>query len=724
MIPVARTLLRLRPRLLIFTALLVLGFASVASAHAVLQTATPAHGTVLQTSPDRMELQFNEAIDPRISTVVLMRDTTRIPLQPGSGEGRKVIYKVPALENGLYIVDWRVISAIDGHLTRGSFVFGVGSVTVPIGAATSTAAPAWSDVVARWLGLVGVLLLTGGIVAFLWLPVPDVVRNELRLRLYGVATMATVMLVVSGVYRLASDATAIAGTTSLFGALGEPMLRVLSVSHTGHDLIFRLVGAAFLLAQLKPGRPVERDGLLAILGVLLMGPVLTTHGLTAGAAGSLISLAHIASASVWVGGLAFFGGLYLPLVHRVAPDVVRPAAVRFSRLGLVAVIVLGATGLAQAYLYLGSPAALTGPVYGRTLLVKLIILAPLLLLAAVNRWRVVPRLAGASRMWSPLLLIVRLETALAMTVVLVAAAVAISQPAKGAGSAQSAPVDQGTEEAKLVMGGTIGDLNVTIALAPAKQGANNVKLTATTGSDKTPVPGEVRFILKLASLASDLPPQVTRLDGQDGNATGQGPFIGAPDWWDIEVTVRRRGAEDVSLALPLLIGTPKERENDPQALALLKKAEQQVAGARSWQELEHYSSGDGYTITRQYVFVPPDRFSYRNNLGAEGRVLGRKSYFREKDSKWNLTEKPDPVEVRFRFPLATDIVGARLGVKTDLDGRQAQVVTYSDPGGRLHFAVWIDPATGYPSRLFMVGEAHHMVTNISGYDEKVTISAP
>ncbi len=711
-------------RLLTITVLLVLMFASAASAHAVLQSSTPSHGLVLTASPDSLALDFNEAIDPRISTVVLVRDTTRIPLQPASGEGRKVVYKVPSLDNGLYIVDWRVISAIDGHLTRGSFAFGVGSVTVPIGAAISSAAPAWSDVIARWLGLVGVLLLTGGIVAFLWLPVPGAARDELRARLYQVATLASVMIVVAGIYRLVGDATAIAGTTSLFGALGEPLLRVLSVSHDGHDLIFRVVAAIFLLVQLKPGRPVERDGLLAILGVLLLGPVLTTHGLTAGAVGTLVSLAHIVSASVWVGGLAFFGALYLPVIHRVAPDTVRQAAVRFSRLALMTVVVLVATGLVQAYLFLGSVAALTGPVYGRTLLVKLIIIAPLLLTAAVNRWRVVPRLASVSRMWQPLMLLVRLETALAMTVVLVAAAVAISQPAKGSESTQGQPAG-GTEESKLVMGGTIGDLNIAIAVSPAKQGANKIELTATTGSGKTPVPGEVRFILKLASVDSDLPPQTTSLDGADGTASGQGPFIGATGWWDIEVTVRRKGVEDVSLTLPLRIGEPKGgKTNDPQALELLTRAQQQVAGARAWQELEHYSSGDGYAITRQYVFVPPDRFSYRTSLGAEGRVMGTKSYFREKDTKWSLTEKPEPVEVRFRFPLATDIIGARLGAKTELNGRQVQAVTYSDPGGTLHFVVWIELATGYPARLFMDGEAHHMVTNIFGYNEKVTISPP
>lgn len=707
------------------TALLVLAFAPAASAHAVLQTSSPAHGEVLKASPDRLELQFNEAIDPRISTVALVRDGTRIALEPLSGEGGKITYKVPSLDTGLYIVDWRVISAVDGHLTRGSFAFGVGAVAVPAGSVVTRAAPAWSDVVARWIGLVGVLLLTGGIVAFLWLPLPGAATRALRAHLHQIAQIATLLIVFSGVYRLTSDAIAIAGTTSLLGALGEPLLRVLSISHDGHDLIFRLTGAIFLTVLLRPQRPIERDGLLAILGVLLIGPLLTTHGLSLGLVGSVVSLVHIVAASVWVGGLAFFGALYLPLVHRVAPDAVRPAALRFSRLALVTVVALVATGLTQAYFYVGTPSALLGPVYGRMLLIKLIILMPLLATAAVNRWRIVPRIAGAPRRWTPLVLLVRIETALALTVVLIAAAVAISQPATGAESTGGQTASgQGADESKLLMGGTIDHVNIAVALWPAKQGANKIELGATTGPGKTPLTGPIRFILRLRPLTSDLAPQVTQLDGRDGKAAGDGPFIGAPGWWDLEVTVRRAGVEDAALALPILVGQPEGGSNDPQALALLRRAERQVARLTAWRELEHYAAGDGYVVTRQYAFVPPDRFEYRSSDGAEGRVVGRKTYTRLLGNKWNVTERPDAVEVRFRFPLATNVAGARLGVKTELDGRQTQIVTYSDPTGALHFAVWIDTATALPARLFMVGEAHYMATSFFGYNERVTVPAP
>ena len=696
----------------------VLSFAAAAAGHAVLEASTPAHGAVLSVAPERLELTFNEAVDPVLSTVVLIQDAKRTQLRSPSGVSNKLIYRLPSLTSGLYTVDWRVISTVDGHLTRGAFSFGVGNVRVPTGAG-GTEGAAWRDVVARWTGLIGLFLLLGGMITYRWLPIPDAAEAALRSRLYQIAVIATVAIAVSGIYRVASDAAAMAGGTSLLSIAGEPLLRVLSVSHTGHDLIFRLVAAVFVTALLKPGKPVQYDGFVAILGLLLIGPVLTTHGLTVGPIGIVVSLLHILSASIWVGGLAYFGAVYLPVVHAVAPESVRPAAMRFSRLAFVTVAVLIATGLAQGYLYVGSPAALIGPAYGRTLLLKLIIVTPLLATAAINRWRILPRLARLTGLWRSLLVLVRVETALGLTVALLAAAVAISQPAK---YAQSATIT--TEESRLTLGGVAGDMSVTMTLIPARQGANRLEVAA-AGADGRPVSGEIRYLLRVVSLSADIPAMTLRLDaGPDAKASGQGPFIGAPGWWSLELTVRRQGKEDVSLALPLFIDPQPPSPNAPEAVALLTKAEKRFESVRTWQELEYFSPGTGAPNTTHYVFVLPDRLAYRTNAGSEGRVIGVQSYFREPGGQWARTTRAKPPKIGFRFPLATDIASAKLGARLQEDDRTFQIVTYDDPGGKLHFAIWIDVETSLPKRVFMVGEAHYMTSTMTAYNAPARVAPP
>ncbi len=698
--------------------LFVLSLPAAAAAHAVLEASTPRHGAVLSAAPERLELTFNEAVDPVLSTVVLIHDANRTQLKSPSGVGNKLTYALPSVQSGLYTIDWRVISTVDGHLTRGAFSFGVGNVRVPTAAGSSEGA-AWPDVVARWTGLIGLFLLLGGMITYRWLPVPDAAEPELRSRMYRMAVVATVAIAVSGIYRVASDAAAMAGGTSLLSVAGEPLLRVLSISHTGHDLIFRLVAAVFVTALLKPGKPVQYDGFAAILGLLLIGPVLTSHGLTEGFVGVGLSLLHILSASIWVGGLAYFGAVYLPVVHQTAPEAVRPAAMRFSRLAFVTVVVLIATGFAQGYLYVGSPAALIGPAYGRTLLIKLVIVTPLLATAAINRWRILPRLARLTGLWRSLLVLVRVETALALTVALLAAAVAISQPAKYAQSATITP-----EESRLTLGGVAGDMSVMMTLTPARQGANRIEVAA-TGADGRPVSGAVRYLIRTMSLSRDLAPMALRLDaGPDAKANGDGPFIGSSGWWSLELTVRRQGKEDVSLTLPLLIDPQPPSANAPEAVALLTKAERQFERVRTWQELEYFSPGTGAPNTTSYVFVLPDRLRYRTNTGSEGRVIGVQSYFREPGGQWTRTTRAKPPKIGFRFPLATDIASAAMGSRLQEDDRNYQIITYDDPGGKLHFAVWIDVETSLPKRVFMVGEAHYMTSTMTAYNTPAKIAPP
>jgi copper transport protein len=710
--------LRVFPRLFLATAALILGMAASASAHAVLERSTPAHGSVFPVAPARLEVWFNEPIDPRLITLTLVHNKTRTVLEPLSGVGRRLTYQLPSLPAGLYTVDWRVLSTVDGHLTRGAFSFGAGTVSVPatIGAA-STAGPSWTEVAARWVGLIGIFLLIGSTVAFFWLPTPHAAEAELRHGLHRLAVAAAAGILASGLFRVLENAAAIEGSASLADVTAGTLIRVLAESHSGHDLIFRSVAAIFMALMLRPDAQVERQGFLAMTAVLLIGPVLTTHGPTTGVIGIVIATLHIAGASVWVGGLAYFGGLYLPTVRRLAPEAVPQAAVKFSRLALVSVGALIATGIAQSYLYLGSPAALLGSGYGRTLLVKLIVLAPLLAFAAINRWGIVPRLVHLTGLWRSLLVVVRLETALGISLALVAAAVAIREPAT---SAQTQPP---AGNSKLILGGTIGDVSLAMTIAPAALGPNTVDIVGKQ-PDGTALAGEVRYLVGLRALGQDIAPTTSRLDTRDGSASGQGLFITAPGWWSLHVTVRRRGVEDATLVLPLLIDTPSTDASEAPALRLLVDAERLAGGVRAWQEREYFSPGDGPAITREYVFAVPDRLAYRTSLGTEGRMIGTRSFVRDPGGAWSMTERPEAIRVAFRFPLATGTVGARLGIRVEEGGRTYQIVTYADPSGKLHFATWIDLATGLPARLFMVGEAHYMAAEFFNYGQPVEIAPP
>jgi len=97
-------------------------------AHASLVRSAPPHRAVLAQMPERVQLWFNERLEPAYSTVsvwseagaqVDARDATVGPDDP-----RRLSVTVQAREPGLYTVKYRVLS-VDGHIVDSRFTFTV-----------------------------------------------------------------------------------------------------------------------------------------------------------------------------------------------------------------------------------------------------------------------------------------------------------------------------------------------------------------------------------------------------------------------------------------------------------------------------------------------------------------------------------------------------------------------------------------------------------------------
>jgi putative copper export protein len=114
---------------------------------------------------------------------------------------------------------------------------------------------------------------------------------------------------------------------------------------------------------------------------------------------------HVAGAGLWLGGLILLVAVGLPAIKATPPapeetgetPAVAPALARlvnaFSRLALLAVTLVVLTGAINAWLNVGSFGSLVGSEYGRTLLVKLAVVAGALLLGFYNWRKVRPGLA-------------------------------------------------------------------------------------------------------------------------------------------------------------------------------------------------------------------------------------------------------------------------------------------------------------------------------------------
>ena len=109
----------------------VLGLAllpTAALAHAVLVKSIPAQRSSLTESPPRVELWFNERLEPAYSRASVTDEAgTQIDLRDAlvsKEDARRLSLSLPPLRPGRYAVKFRVLS-VDGHVVESNLTFTV-----------------------------------------------------------------------------------------------------------------------------------------------------------------------------------------------------------------------------------------------------------------------------------------------------------------------------------------------------------------------------------------------------------------------------------------------------------------------------------------------------------------------------------------------------------------------------------------------------------------------
>lgn len=559
-------------------AVATVGLASVpapADAHAELISTEPAAGDQLDAAPDRVVLRFSESVDVADDGVeVLTAGGDRVDVgEPGhpDGEGSSVAVDLPGLDDGTYVVSWRVLSS-DSHPVSGAFTFGVGDVAASLSDADAQAlvdqarAGAGSDRVVgvsygivRFAAFAGLVVLVGGTVflAALW---PEGADEPRPRRVLGgawwVALGATVLSIPLQATYAVGGSLADAFNPSVIGdELG---------ARTGRAWLIRLVLlAAVAVVGPRLTRRDARDGgrpseaLLPVtigLGLALLGTVtFTGHAVSGDLVGLAVvtDLVHLSAVSVWLGGLVMLLGAVLWPGSGVADGRAEAIAARFSDVAFGAVMVIVASGVVQAWRQLGSWDALFDTSYGRLLLVKVGFFVLMLSAAAASRsWvrqRARARMAslalspgpGAVRVSpsgrAPLSMLrrsVALEVGLAVAVLATTAALVNAVPGASV-AGDSPPATSGLFNT--TVHGTLTMIQVTVD--PAAVGPTEVEINI-AGHDGSPIdPEEVTASLTLPE--RDVGPLELTLQALGpGQYVAQGAQIPFSGTWDLEVVAR------------------------------------------------------------------------------------------------------------------------------------------------------------------------------------------
>lgn len=247
--------------------------------------------------------------------------------------------------------------------------------------------------------------ITAGTLIFRIAIARPVLRSEeaaakaFRMRTGRVLWTGLAAAVISGAICLVLEAVSMSGLPLNEAMSAAILSTVLQDTQFGQINELRAGFAIVLAACLIYDRLAAADW-LAVAAALSLAATLawTGHaGSTLGAEGNLhlaSDALHLVAAAAWIGGLASLILLFAAVRRTDAwAPLALDAARRFSFLGIVSVVALVATGAINAWILVGSLHALVVTDYGRVLMLKLAIFVMMLTLAAVNRFRLTPRLA-------------------------------------------------------------------------------------------------------------------------------------------------------------------------------------------------------------------------------------------------------------------------------------------------------------------------------------------
>jgi copper transport protein len=365
-------------------AMLILSLAQTppAFAHAFLVRAEPADGAVVAQSPATLKLTFSEPVSPLVMRIIGPGGEVSAPVSIAA-ENAIVTIIPPPLRQGTNVLSWRVVSA-DGHPISGSVLFAVGATSGTAGVSELDTDPVvkiaiWAVKLALYIGLfIGI----GG-AAFIALitpvrPLPARAETWIAVAMFAGLIAAVLSTGLQGL-----DAMALPLTQAWQPAVWTTGLG----TSYGTTAIIAAAALLFGLATLRaPPALMKTFALVALAGI---GAALAASG-HAGTAGPwFVSrpsvFLHVVCVAFWIGAL-----LPLAVLVRGALADDRSLA-RFSRAIPFALGALAATGVLLAFLQLDRVDALWTTDYGSVLFRKLVFVAALLVLAAANRYRLVPR---------------------------------------------------------------------------------------------------------------------------------------------------------------------------------------------------------------------------------------------------------------------------------------------------------------------------------------------
>jgi methionine-rich copper-binding protein CopC/putative copper export protein len=160
---------------LFFFAALVSLLPNAVLAHAIPITYEASSSSVLESTPSEVRIRFSERLEKSASSIkVFAPDGSRADIslaQIDINDARALSVPIRLAGMGGYAVAWQVVSADDGHFSKGGFSFSVGSVSGNSASPTVDVAhnSGYAEASAIWLELLGESIFLSAFILFMFL---------------------------------------------------------------------------------------------------------------------------------------------------------------------------------------------------------------------------------------------------------------------------------------------------------------------------------------------------------------------------------------------------------------------------------------------------------------------------------------------------------------------------------------------------------------------------
>lgn len=429
--------------------ILFLLFPQDLSAHAILVRSDPARDSTLAASPAQIHMWFSENLNPEFTTAYAVNAATNAAnaesdtkthvdqgnARVSSTDPKEMDLSLKTnLPSAVYVVLYRTQSADDGHILHGSFVFTVaasngavptykGSTQANTGVEGSSSnqldgPTLWSLVMITLVDLAAIFWAGGQLWSIFVFPFIETTDEEQQAinRQTEQRFNDRFALPVLCLFLLANIGVLIGQTLGvtdgqLIPAMNPALLAgLVTQGHFGTYWIARevLCIAAIALSiagMLARGRVRGLTQLLPWLQFVITLFLLAAVTLSGHAAATnndivvyavLIDFLHLTAAALWIGGMIYISVVYLPVLKRY-PLLPRTRSLltvlsHYSPLAFVGVGIMAITGPLNATTRMSGLNQLFSTIYGRALIVKVLLVGALLITSALHVLLMRPRL--------------------------------------------------------------------------------------------------------------------------------------------------------------------------------------------------------------------------------------------------------------------------------------------------------------------------------------------